>query len=99
MSKVRLEDIIEVKPQIQNQKVRWHLRNRVKSRHVDFLIINKNGHPVFAIELDGASHSDSKATNADDLKNGLFRAVNIPLWRVKTGENFEKNLRKNRFKS
>lgn len=94
MSKVRLEDIIRVKPGIANEKIRWHLRQRVKSRHVDFLIINDKGHPVMAIELDGGSHNDEKTKNADDLKNGLFRAAQIPFLRVRTGENFEKVSRK-----
>ncbi len=90
MSKVRLEDIIRVKSAISDGKIRWHLRNRVKSRHVDFLVINARGQSVFAIELDGKVHNTDKSKNADDLKNGLFKTAKIPFWRVKTGEDFEK---------
>ena len=36
-SKVRLEDIIRVKRNV-NPKLRWAARGRVKSRHVDYLI-------------------------------------------------------------
>jgi len=88
MSKVRLEDIIGVKSAIKNPDIRWKLRNRVKSRHVDFLIINSSGRAVLAIELDGASHDSGKADNADHLKDGLFKACGIPLERVRTGDNF-----------
>ena len=85
-SKVRMEDIVRVKPTIKGE-ARWHLRGRVKSRHVDYLITEKKGRPRLIIELDGSSHNKA-AHNADVLKNGIFEAVGVPLIRVKTGENF-----------
>ena len=88
MSKVRLEDIIGVKRAIKNPDIRWKLRNRVKSRHVDFLVIDKSGQAVLAIELDGPSHDTNETNNADHLKDGLFKACGIPLERVRTGESF-----------
>ncbi len=88
MSKVRLEDIIRVKPGIRNKEIYWKLRQRVNSRHVDFLIINKQGRPVMAVELDGPGHHRPESKNADDLKNGLFKQAGIPLSRVIVGENF-----------
>lgn len=91
-SKVRLEDIIRVRADIRNERMRWHLRARVKSRHVDFLITDKKGRPVCAIELDGASHTGPSSENADALKDGLFKAVDIRLVRVSTGEDFEKKI-------
>lgn len=88
-SKVRLEDIIRVRSDIRNERMRWHLRARVKSRHVDFLITDQKGRPLCAVELDGASHTGVSSQNADALKDGIFKAVNILLIRVSTGENFE----------
>ena len=85
-SKTRLEDIIRVKPNIKGQ-ARWHLRGRVKSRHVDYLITDHNGIPLAAIELDGASHN-KKALAADKLKDGLFNAAGLPLIRVRTATDF-----------
>ncbi len=85
-SKVRMEDIVRVKPSIKGE-ARWHLRGRVKSRHVDYLITDKKGRPQLVIELDGSSHNKA-AHNADRLKNGIFEAVGLPLIRVKTGESF-----------
>ena len=54
--KVRLEDIIRVKRGLPQQR-RWAARGRVKSRHVDYLITNRAGAPVMAIELDGRAHN------------------------------------------
>ncbi len=92
MSKVRLEDIIRVRSALKNTRLGWQLRGRVKSRHVDFLIIDRSGHPILAIELDGSSHRSENSQNADNLKNGLFKAANIPLKRIKVGSNFVKEI-------
>lgn len=88
MSKVRLEDIIQVKRPLNNTRAGWVLRGRVKSRHVDFLIIDHMGHPKLAIELDGSSHQNEDSRNADNLKNGLFEAAKIPLKRIQVGSDF-----------
>ncbi|MBU1557769.1 DUF2726 domain-containing protein, partial [Patescibacteria group bacterium] len=57
-SKVRIEDFIGAnKFGITSQK-HFGLRNRIKSYHVDFLICDTvTTKPLFAIELDGASHN------------------------------------------
>ena len=78
-----------MKPAIRNGDIRWKLRQRVRSRHVDFLIINRDGHPVMAIELDGSYHQRPESRNADDLKDGLFKSVGVPLQRVIVGEDFK----------
>ena len=62
---INLERIINVKD---NNKVD---RNRIKSRSIDFTIVNnKNCKIVCCIKL-------------DNFKNELFKQVNIPLYRVK----------------
>jgi len=91
-SKVRLEDIVRVKKAIKGQ-AHWHLRGRVKSRHVDYLITDVAGVPKAAIELDGSSHN-KEALNADILKDGIFEAVGLPLTRVRTGADFTKAARR-----
>lgn len=91
-SKTRLEDIVGVKRSIHGE-IRWKLRARVKSRHVDYLIIDDDGIPRIAIELDGSSHN-TDAVNADQLKDGIFEAVGLPLLRIKTGDNFPKTAQK-----
>lgn len=87
-SKVRLEDIVRVKKGVKGQ-ARWHLRGRVKSRHVDYLITDGEGVPKAAIELDGSSHNQ-QAYHADTLKDGIFEAVGLPLIRVRAGADFAK---------
>ncbi len=90
MSKVRLEDIVCVKPTVKNEKRKWSLRGRIKSRHVDFLVIDSNGRPRLVVELDGASHkmNSQSISNADALKDGIFHAVKMPFIRVNTGDDF-----------
>ena len=85
-SKVRLEDIVRVKKAVTGQ-TRWHLRGRVKSRHVDYLITDVQGVPKAAIELDGTSHNQ-EALAADTLKDGIFDAVGLPLIRVQSGADY-----------
>ncbi len=87
--KVRLEDIIRVKNNV-HPKMRWSLRGRVKSRHVDYLITDKMGRPILAIELDGQSHDASNPSESDKVKTALFESAGINLKRVSTGQDFDK---------
>lgn len=88
MAKVRLEDILRVKTSIKDSKLRWHMRGRVKSRHVDFLIINSRGKLLLAVELDGNVHNQREVRQADYVKDALFSACNVPLIRISTGQVF-----------
>ena len=82
--KVRLEDFIETTSADQKLKYRGY----IKSRHVDFLICNKNLHIVAAVELDDPSHYNKKTRETDSFKNNLFNAIGIPLYRVAPGSDF-----------
>jgi len=93
-SKVRLEDVISVKPGQLDPKITWSLRGRVKSRHVDFLITTPYGKPLMMIELDGKSHQSQQALRPDQFKNGLAKSVGLPLRRVKTGQDFHQFVQK-----
>lgn len=88
LAKPRLEDVIRVRKNLANRKLAFSLRGRVKSRHVDFLVIDSEGCPLMAIELDGPSHKSSSARAGDELKDGIFAASGLPLRRVKPGQNF-----------
>ncbi|MCK5490270.1 MAG: DUF2726 domain-containing protein [Candidatus Pacebacteria bacterium] len=58
LSKVRIEDFVKVKTGIAKNK-RFGFRNKIKSRHIDFLICDlATTKPILAIELDGASHNN-----------------------------------------
>ena len=62
-------------------------RNRIKSRSIDFTIVNnKNCKVICCIELDDNTHNLANVKKADNFKNDLFKQVNIPLYRIKVSE-------------
>jgi len=82
-SKVRMEDLLWI-PRNISSKERFGWRNRIKSRHVDFLICDKeNISPLLVIELDDSSHNTIKAKRKDAFVNKVFKDAEIPLLRVK----------------
>ena len=86
--KVRLEDIIFVT----EKKYREQYRGYIKSRHVDFVLLDKACNTVAAIELDDPSHNTEKAMKTDQFKNELFYKVGIPLIRICTGTDYIKEI-------
>lgn len=59
-------------------------RNRIKSRTIDFAIVNnKNCKIVCCIELDDYTHNREKNKKTDAFKDSLFKQVNISLYRIK----------------
>ena len=86
--KVRLEDIIFVT----DWQNRFKYRGYIKSRHVDFVLINPKGETACAIELDDPSHYSAKAAQADEFKNKLFYTVKIPLIRIFVGSDYIKEI-------
>ncbi|MDE7325848.1 MAG: DUF2726 domain-containing protein [Lachnospiraceae bacterium] len=81
--KVRLEDFIRV-----TAKERMKYRGYIKSRHVDFLICDSSLHILAAIELDDPSHNSEQAKRTDYFKNRLYAAIGLPLFRIRTGQNY-----------
>ena len=82
--KVRLEDLVYVTDK--EHPLRY--RGYVKSRHVDFVITDIRLNALAAIELDDPSHDTYKAAKTDRFKNELFKTINVPLIRVKTGTDY-----------
>lgn len=82
--KVRLEDIIYVTDRNNLYKYRGY----IKSRHVDFVLLNNYCETVAAIELDDPSHNTKKAIKTDLFKNELFQTIKIPLIRIYVGANY-----------
>ncbi len=87
-SKVRLEDILQVRRSIKDRKKYWQYRGRIKSRHVDFVLCNGAGQFLCAVELDGSSHNSRQTKMTDSFKDGIFAHAGLPLYRIQTGENF-----------
>lgn len=78
-SKVRVEDIINVKKGIYNYQGE---RNRIKSLHVDFLVCDiENLQIKYIIELDDFSHENEVAQRKDEFKNNIFDEIGIILLR------------------
>lgn len=80
--KVRLEDFIKV---VATENYNGY-RNRIKSRHIDFLLCDRNLNIIAAIELDDPSHNTEQAMIVDKFKNNLYNTVGIRLYRIKTDE-------------
>lgn len=83
---VDLERIIKVK----DNKPTY--RNRIKSRSIDYTIVNnKNCKIICCIELDDYTHNRESSKKNDNFKNELFKAVNIPLYRIKVNNYYNLN--------
>lgn len=84
-AKVRMEDVIVVKGATDQKgpDSRTSHRNRIKSRHVDFLLCDKDtSRPLLAIELDDSSHSRPAQRTRDEFVGKAFEAAGMPLLRV-----------------
>lgn len=83
--KVSLQDIFSI-----NDKDHYRAaRNRISTRHVDFLVCELSTfRPLFGVELDDSSHKASSRKQSDDFKNSVFEAAMLPLVRVPARQQF-----------
>ena len=66
------------------------MRNRIKSRHIDFLLCRmKDVQPLLAIELDDSSHESFKANASDVIKNEILKQAGMPLLRVRASATYD----------
>jgi len=87
LSKVRIEDFVEVRSKSKNEW--WSLRGRIKSRHVDFLICDiTTTKPLLAIELDGTSHRNYGRIERDKFVNDVYNEINLEVVHVLKGSDF-----------
>ncbi len=90
LSKVRMEDLIQVKNGLSNSE-KASARGRIKSRHIDFVIAKpENLQILLAIELDDGSHKFKKIQEVDNFKNNVFKAVGLPYIRTYGNDDIEK---------
>lgn len=66
--------------------------NKIKSKHIDFTVVNILYEPLLFIELDDKSHNNSKNKENDIKKDYIFKAINENILRVKINEVSEKLL-------
>ena len=77
MGKVRLADVIRVKS-VSNRRAWQNAFNRIQSKHVDFAVCDPTTLSVkFVIELDDASHNQTKRQDRDDFVNKALQAAGI----------------------
>lgn len=67
--KVRVADIVSIKKGTRDWQ-KWF--NKIRSKHVDFLLCDYDMNIVLMIELDDRSHENERAQKNDALKNAIF---------------------------
>ena len=79
-SKVRIADILT--PKIaRNKKNWWKAFTKISSKHVDFVLIDRQFNVVVAIELDDNSHQQKKRRQRDQFVNAAFQSAGVTLIR------------------
>lgn len=87
--KVRMEDFIEVTTRRERMKYRGY----IKSRHIDFLVCDKEFRVLCAVELDDSSHRDEEARRVDKLKNEIYQTIGLKLYRIKTTDDYRESIK------
>lgn len=67
--KVRVADIVSIKKGTKDWQ-KWF--NKIRSKHVDFLLCDYDMNIVLMVELDDSSHNSERARKNDEFKNRLF---------------------------
>ena len=67
--KVRVADIVSIKKGTRDWQKCF---NKIRSKHVDFLLCDYDMNIVLIIELDDRSHETERAKKNDALKNAIF---------------------------
>jgi very-short-patch-repair endonuclease len=82
MGKVRLADIIRVRPGL-DPSSRQKAFNRIQSKHLDFVACDPHDLSIqFAIELDDKSHAKKGRQDRDAFLNAAMQAAGVPLIRI-----------------
>lgn len=70
--KIRLMDLVEPKGDAKNQQT---LKNKVQSKHVDFVICNQSMHVVCIIELDDTTHLRQDRIERDQFVDEVLKGT------------------------
>lgn len=90
-SKVRMADLLYL-PKMSNSDF-YHYRNKIQSKHVDFLICDKeNIKPLLVIELDDSSHLRLDRVTRDMLVDKIFESAELPILHIKVRDNYDRLL-------
>ncbi|MDI6734149.1 MAG: DUF2726 domain-containing protein [Patescibacteria group bacterium] len=88
--KVRLEGLIGVRFYIEN---RWGLRNRIKSREIDFVLCEHDSKltPILIIELDDSSHQRKDRIERDQNLDRILNEAGWPILHVQAAYFYNPN--------
>ncbi|MFZ2154233.1 MAG: DUF2726 domain-containing protein [Candidatus Moraniibacteriota bacterium] len=90
-SKVRIADLVYLPKGINNSDF-YHYQNKVQSKHVDFIICDKeNIKPLLVIELDDSSHLRQDRIDRDLLVDKIFRNAKLPIAHVRVSDEYNKD--------
>lgn len=83
---------LKIIPQIQLQKIFQANNitdfNKIKSKSIDYAIVDKEFKYKFFIELDDYTHNYNNRIRRDDYINNLFKINNLKLLRIKVKNNY-----------
>lgn len=83
--KVGLQDVFA----ITDRENYMSARNRISTRHIDFLICEINTlRPLVGVELDDSSHNRAETQKHDLFKNQVFENAHLSLVRVAVKQNY-----------
>lgn len=92
-SKVRMADLLYL-PKMSNSRF-YHYFNKIQSKHVDFLICDKeNIKSLLVIELDDSSHLKAGRFLKDKLVDKIFEGAKLPILHIKASGNYDKDVLK-----
>jgi hypothetical protein len=78
--KVNLADVFYVDTRSKNAIAH---RNRIKQKHVDFLLCSPDSmQPVLGVELDDSSHKQAKRIERDEFVDEVFAAAGLPILHI-----------------
>ena len=82
--KVRVADLVHVDPtSLRETGDRMRALGHIAQKHVDFVVMGPGYKPVFAVEVDDASHAREDRRARDVFVNEVFAQAGLSLIRVK----------------
>ena len=87
-SKVRMADLLYL-PKMSNSNF-YHYFNKIQSKHVDFLICDKEDiRPLLVIELDDSTHLKFNRHLRDELNDKIFEGVKLPILHIRISSDYD----------
>jgi len=90
MSKVRIADLVKVRPSIKKKHF-WSYFSKISQKHIDFVLIDPNDlRTLCSIELDDKSHNKLNRIKRDRFVNQVMVQTGIPLYRFAVKRRYDR---------